>query len=180
MSEKLESEKRSAIMMCNSDLEFLLSHYSPMKKLLIASAIALTPLLAFANGTGSTTGTGTTNTGTTQTGTTSTGSTHGSGSMTERETKGLMLAIGALSPADRATLVKMIRDYLVSKGVDPAKYAEKREEIKEVRKEGHGEIKDMRKKNKEEMKDKRDALKAKIKEMRGNGKVNVQDISFTK
>jgi hypothetical protein len=144
-------------------LGFLLSHYSPMKKIFIASAIALTPLLAFANGTGSTTGTGTT-----QTGTTSTGSTHGSGSVTERETKGLMLAIGALSPADRATLVKMIRDYLVSKDVDPAKYAEKREEIKEVRKEGREEIKDMKKKNKEEMKDKRDALKAKIKELRKN------------
>jgi hypothetical protein len=139
-----------------------------MKKILIASAIALTPLLAFANGTGSTTGTGTTQTGTTSTGSTHTGSTHGSGSVTERETKGLMLAIGALSPADRATLVKMIHDCLVSKGVDPAKYAEKREDIKEVRKEEREEIKNMKKKNKEEMKDKRDALKAKIKELRKN------------
>jgi hypothetical protein len=45
------------------------------------------------------------------------------------------MAIGALSPADRATLVKMIKDYLLSKGVDPAKYTEKRDEIKEIRKE---------------------------------------------
>lgn len=132
-----------------------------MQKLIIASAIALTPLLAFANGTGSTTGTGTTNTGTTHT-----GSTHGSGSIGERETKGLMLAIGALSPTDRATLVKMIRDYLVSKGVDPAKYAEKREEIKEYRKDAHEDIKDMRKKNQEAIKVKREEMKAKIKDMK--------------
>jgi hypothetical protein len=146
-----------------------------MKKILIASAIALTPLLAFANGTGSTTSTGTTQTGSTQTGTTIPKPPMGSGAMMERETKGLMLAIGALSPADRATLVKMIRDYLVSKGIDPAKYADMRDEIKEVRKEGRDEMKDMKKKNHEEIKEKRDEMRSKIKEMKGNGKVSMQD-----
>jgi hypothetical protein len=136
-----------------------------MKKILIASAIALTPLLAFAD-----TGTGTTTTGTgiAQTGTTMPKPPMGSGAMMEHETKWLMLAIGALSPADRATLVKMVRDYLVSKGIDPAKYAEKRDEIKEVRKDTHEDIKDMKKVNRDAVKEKREAMKGKIQEMRKN------------
>jgi tetrahydromethanopterin S-methyltransferase subunit D len=139
---------------------FLLLHFLTMQKYIVATAIALAPLVAFANGTGSTTGTGTTQTGTTQTGTTQTGS------VTERETKGLMLAIGALSPTDRATLVKMIRDYLLSKGVDPAKYAEKRDEIRESREDMRDKIKDMRKATREDIKKKRDEMKEKIKSLK--------------
>lgn len=91
-----------------------------------------------------------------------------------------MLAIGALSPADRATLVKMIQDYLVSKGIDPAKYAEKREEMKDIRKETHQEIKDIRQTGRDAAKIKREEMKAKIETLRGHGKVNVQDISMTR
>lgn len=85
-----------------------------------------------------------------------------SGANLEKDTKGLMLAIGALSPADRETLIKMIKDYLVSKGVDPVKYAEKRDEIKEVRKDTREAVKDMRDA-------KRDEMKAKIRDLRSNG-----------
>ena len=77
----------------------------------------------------------------------------------ERDTRGLMLAIGALSPADRATLVKMIRDYLISKGIDPAKYAEKRDEMHDMKREDREEIRDIKK-------DYRDSTKIKRKEMK--------------
>ena len=100
----------------------------------------------------------------------------GSGASMERDGKGLMLAIGQLSPADREALIKMIKDYLVSKGIDPAKYAEKRDEIKDMKKDMRDEAKDMRKATREEIQKKRDEMQAKIKEMRGNGKVNVQDM----
>lgn len=93
----------------------------------------------------------------------------GSGTNLEKDTKGLMLAIGALSPADRETLVKMIKDYLVSKGIDPAKYAEKRDEIKEVRKDTREAVKEMRDANRDEIKQKRDEMKAKIRDLRSNG-----------
>ena len=95
----------------------------------------------------------------------------------ERDTRGLMLAIGALSPADRATLVKMIRDYLISKGIDPAKYADKgwdgtikggKAEISEIKKDTREEIKDMRQTTRDAMKAKRDEMMTKIKEIKGN------------
>ena len=146
-----------------------------MKKILLASALALTPILAFAD-------TSTSTVTTTATGTTQTGVVHPpmwSGAMMEQETKGLILAMGQLAPADRATLVKMIKDYLVSKGIDPAKYAEKRDEIKEVRKETRVEIKETRKATEEELKNarkklqeaakaKREEMREKIKSIRGN------------
>lgn len=94
----------------------------------------------------------------------------------EKKWKGLHLAMGQLSPADHATLVKMIQDYLASKGIDPAKYTEKRDEIKEVRKEtrveikeGKEELKDTRKKLREDAKAKREEMREKIKSIRGNG-----------
>ena len=91
------------------------------------------------------------------------------GSGMEHDGKGLMLAIGALSPADREILMKMVRDYLLSKGIDPVKYAEMREEIKDMRKDTHDEIKDMRKSGRDEIKDMRksgrDSIKIKREEM---------------
>jgi hypothetical protein len=104
----------------------------------------------------------------------------GSRTMMENDSKWLMFAVGALSPADRATLVKLIRDYLVSKGIDPTKYAEKRDDINEIRQEGRDEMMDIRKRNQEAMKAKRDDMRSKIQEVRANSKVNVQDISMTR
>ena len=157
-------------------------YFSPMKKIIlgVVCALALPLLSVSADTTTTVTGTGTTQSGVVR-------PPMGTGAMMERELKGLHLAIGQLSPADREALVKMIKDYLVSKGIDPAKYAEKREEIKDAKKEMKDKIKDMRKEGREKMKDmrkatreeiqkKRDEMQAKIKEMRGNGKVNVQDM----
>ncbi len=80
------------------------------------------------------------------------------------ELHGLHLALGKLSPADRAELVKMIRNYLASKGVAlptaPAK--ELKKEIKEERKE----IKQDRKEYLKKMKERREALREKMKELR--------------
>lgn len=105
----------------------------------------------------------------------------GSGTMMENDAKGLMLAIGALSPTDRATLIKMIKEYLLSKGIDPTKYAEKRDEIKDIRKDTHTEIKEMRTTTQESVKAKRDEMKMKVWQLHGgNGKVNIQDISMTR
>lgn len=104
----------------------------------------------------------------------------GSGAMMERELKGLHMAMAQLSPADREALVKMIKDYLLSKGIDPAKYAEKRDEIKELRKDTHEDIKEMRKKTREAAKAKREEMREKIKEMRGNGKATFKEFTVTK
>lgn len=82
----------------------------------------------------------------------------------EAELKGLHMAMGQLSTADREALVKLIKEYLVSKGIDPAKYAEKRDEIKTVRKQTKEEIKALREKQKEEIKAKRETLKKTIRE----------------
>jgi hypothetical protein len=100
-----------------------------MKKIILGAVCALAlPLLSVSADTTTTvTGTGTTQSGVVR-------PPMGTGAMMERELKGLHLAIGQLSPADREALVKMIKDYLVSKGIDPAKYAEKREEIKDAKK----------------------------------------------
>jgi hypothetical protein len=94
----------------------------------------------------------------------------------EKKWKGLGLAIGQLTPTDRDALLKTITDFLTSKGIDPAKYAEKRDEIKEVRKEtrveikeGKEELKDTRKKLREDAKAKREEMREKIKTIRGNG-----------
>ena len=61
--------------------------------------------------------------------------------------------------------MKMVKDYLLSKGIDPVKYAEMRDEIKDTR----DEIKDMRKSGRDEIKDVRksgrDATKIKREEM---------------
>ena len=68
--------------------------------------------------------------------------------------------------------MKMVKDYLLSKGIDPVKYAEMRDEIKDTRdeiKDTRDEIKDMRKSGRDEIKDMRksgrDATKIKREEM---------------
>ena len=88
--------------------------------------------------------------------------------------------MGQLSVADRAALVKMIKDYLLSKGIDPAKYAEKRDEIKEIRKDTREDVKEMRKKAMEAAKAKREEMREKIKEIRGNGKATFKEFTITK
>ncbi len=109
-----------------------------------------------------------------------TGAMMGSGNHMNHEMKGLHMAMKQLSVADHIALMKMIKEYLISKGVDPEKYAEMREEIKEIKKETREDIKEVRKTAMDTAKTKRDEMRAKIKALRGAGKVNVQDISMTK
>lgn len=87
------------------------------------------------------------------------------------------MAMDKLTPADKATLVKMIRDYLTSKGITLPPV---RQEIKEVRKEMKEEIKDIRKNTRDALKEKRDAMQAKIKELRSNGKATFKEFTVTK
>ncbi len=83
--------------------------------------------------------------------------------------------MGQLTTTDRATLVQMIRDYLTSKGIDPAKYAEKREEIKEIKKETRDTIKSARKTHTDTMKAKRMEMRGKIQDIRqGSGSTNIR------
>jgi hypothetical protein len=94
----------------------------------------------------------------------------GSGAEMNNPGQGLMLAIGKLSPTDRETLVKMIREYLTSKGIDLAQFAEKREEIKDIKKETRETIKDIVKTNqntiKNTIKTKREEMRSQIREIR--------------
>ena len=90
------------------------------------------------------------------------------GSGMERDGKGLMLAIGALSPTDRQALMKMIRDYLVSKGIDLTKYAEKRDEMKDMKKDMHEEVKEMKKATREEIQKKRDQMKDEMSKLKAS------------
>lgn len=152
-------------------------YFSPMKKIILGVVCALAlPLLSVSADTSSSTtaGTGTT----TQTGVVR--PPMGSGAMIERELKSLHMAMAQLSPADREALVKMIKDYLVSKGIDPVKYAEKRDEIKELRKDTREDVKEMRKKTREATKAKREEMREKIKEIRGNGKATFKEFTVTK
>jgi hypothetical protein len=85
------------------------------------------------------------------------------------------MAMGQLTTTDRATLVQMIRDYLTSKGIDPAKYAEKREEIKEIKKETRDTIQSARKTHVDTMKAKRMEMRGKIQDIRqGSGSGNIR------
>ena len=90
------------------------------------------------------------------------------GSGMERDGKGLMLAIGALSPTDRQALMKLIRDYLVSKGIDLTKYAEKRDEMKDMKKDMHDEVKEMKKATREEIQKKRDQMKDEMSKLKAS------------
>ena len=80
------------------------------------------------------------------------------------------MAIGRLSPADRDTLIKMIREYLTSKGIDLAGFADKKDEIKEVKKEIKTDNKEMKQEARTEIKTIRnatqDAMRMKREEMR--------------
>lgn len=98
----------------------------------------------------------------------------GSGAIGENPGQGLMLAIGKLSSTDRETLMKTIREYLTSKGIDLAQFAEKREEIKDIKKETRETIKDIVKTNqntiKNTIKTKREEMRSQIREIRqGSG-----------
>lgn len=98
----------------------------------------------------------------------------GSGATGENPGQGLMLAIGKLSSTDRETLMKTIREYLTSKGIDLAQIAEKREEIKDIKKETRETIKDIVKTTqntiKNSIKTKREEMRSQIREIRqGSG-----------
>jgi hypothetical protein len=94
----------------------------------------------------------------------------GSGAEMNNAGQGLMLAIGHLSLADREILVKMIREYLTTKGIDLSKYAEKREEIKEVKKEARTEIKEIRNTAQDAARAKREEMRRKVMEIKnGSG-----------
>ena len=58
--------------------------------------------------------------------------------------------------------MKMVKDYLLSKGIDPVKYAEMRDEIKDTR----DEIKDMRKSGRDATKIKREEMVQRIKNVK--------------
>lgn len=89
-----------------------------------------------------------------------------------------MLAMGKLSPTDRAALIKIIHDYLVSKGITVPTgniTPERKTEIKEIKKDTREEVKTLRKKNQEELKNKREEARAKIRAIRtstASGSVN--------
>ncbi len=95
----------------------------------------------------------------------------GSGT-TENPGKGLMLAIGQLSTTDREALMKTIREYLASKGIDMAKYVEQREEIKEVKKETRTEIKEIRNTTQDAARMKREEMRKKVIEIRNGTGAN--------
>lgn len=76
-----------------------------------------------------------------------------------------------LSSTDKSELIKMIQDYLTSKGIEiPADIRETRKDIKEARKNSRDEIKEMRKNTKDAIKAKREETRNKIKTIRENRK----------
>jgi Spy/CpxP family protein refolding chaperone len=88
--------------------------------------------------------------------------------------KGLHLAMGKLTPEQRAELVELIRDYLSSKGITiPAEIKEQRDAIKK-------EIKDLRKQTREEIRDKRTDMRVKVKELREKKKEYTGHVSIMK
>lgn len=142
-----------------------LSHkFTLMKKILLAGAalLATTPLLTLASNDSYRSddcmrhGTGVVATGSTATGGTWSGCTLAGA---KDELHGLHLALGKLSPADRAELIKLIRNFLTSKGVSLPT-----EQVKEVKQE-RKEMKHDKKEFLKEMKDRREALRAKMKEL---------------
>ncbi len=104
----------------------------------------------------------------------------GYGSAGDNELAGLIMAINQLSPTDRATIIKTIKEYLISKGIDPTKYAEIRKEINETRKQTQEELNEMRKKALEDAKTKREEMRNKISEVRSQGKATFKEFTVTK
>ncbi len=84
--------------------------------------------------------------------------------------EGIGMAIGKLSPADRDALIKMIREYLTAKGVNLTEFADKKDEVKEVKNETKIEIKEVKKEARTEVKTIRNTVqntaKTKREEMR--------------
>ena len=105
----------------------------------------------------------------------------GSGTEMDHPTEGIGMAIGKLSPTDRDALLKMIREYLTAKGVNLTEFADKKDEVKEVKKESKTEIKEVKKEARTEIKTirtttqntakmKREEMRKKITEIRnGSG-----------
>lgn len=84
----------------------------------------------------------------------------------EESFRGLSEGIGKLSPADRETLTKIIRDFLLSKGITIEVKKDMKKEIKEIRDTAKKEIKDTREATKKEIEKKRDLLKESLQKKR--------------
>jgi hypothetical protein len=99
----------------------------------------------------------------------------GSGAQEKPDGQGLGMAMAQLSPADRATLDQMIRDYLTSKGIDTTKFAEKREAVKAVKQETRTAIQAVREEKKQVIQTKRIEMRGKIRDIRqGSGSGSVR------
>ncbi|MBP6981921.1 hypothetical protein KBB25_04070 [Candidatus Gracilibacteria bacterium] len=84
----------------------------------------------------------------------------------EENFRRLSEGIGKLSPADREALTKIIRDFLLSKGITIEAKKEMKKEIKEIRDTAKKELKDTREATKKEIEKKRDLLKESLKKKR--------------
>lgn len=80
--------------------------------------------------------------------------------------RGIFEGIGKLSPADRETLIKMIREYLISKGVTISDRKEMKQEIRDIKDTTKQEIKDTREAAKKEIEKKRDIMKEALEKKR--------------
>ena len=84
----------------------------------------------------------------------------------EENFRGLSEGIGKLSPTDREALAKIIRDFLLSKGITIEARKEMRQEIKEIRDTAKKEIKETREATRKEIEQKRDLLKESLQKKR--------------
>lgn len=139
-----------------------------MKKILLSGVALLLPVVAFAD---------TTSSGSTQATSTTVVSTGamvqkppmGTGADMEKSMNGLHLAMGQLSQSDGEALMKMIREYLASKGIVMPAYQEVREmhqEVRQMRQDAKEDMKQAREQFRESMKNKREALKLKVRDTR--------------
>ena len=84
--------------------------------------------------------------------------------------------MGQLSATDRATLITMIREFLISKGVDPAKFAEKREEIQAIREETRDAIQEAKKNSQEGIKEARKSTQQMIQNKKAEMRTKVKNV----
>jgi len=125
-----------------------------MQKILLAGLIALTPMIALAD--------------------TSTGSMTppprppmgSSAQDDENNIHQLGMVISELNAVDREALLKIIRDYVISKGVDLSKLATKDKEIKAVKQEARTAIQGVREEKKQIIQTKRLEMRGKIRDIR--------------
>lgn len=90
----------------------------------------------------------------------------GSGTMIDRDMDGLKMAIGKLTPEQRVELVKVIRAFFESKGIQMPTSSENKSQIKDLRNDMKDAAKTLRKKTQEEIKAQRELVREKIKSLR--------------